>query len=196
MNSITMNGIAMHNGELFHATREVTKMADGTWRTTKFNDTLLDAIDSGKRDTYEPELATRKKLTDRELAELAGKYDPRNMTQDQYDAFLDELVEKGVLTRGDTTWLGHHGLVRLDVDMDELAKQLETGKLTGGVVGTVTVTSLDGSRTPLFRSLDEAEGDLIRFLQSMMAQQDQWNGPSSRERKEALNALYDVVRRM
>lgn len=196
MNSITMNGVAMRNGELFHATREVTKMADGTWRTTKFGDALLDAIDSGKNDARGPEPATRKKLTDRELAELADKYDPHNMTQDQYDAFLDELVEKGVLTRGDTTWLGRHGLVRLDVDMDELAKQAATGKLTGGVVGSVTVTSLDGSRTPLFRSLDEAEGDLIRFLQSMMAQQDQWNGPSSRERKAALDALYDVVRRM
>ena len=91
MNSITINGAAMRGGELFHATREVTKMADGTWRTTKFNDTLLDAIDSGKNDAHGPEPAARKKLTDRELAELAGKYDPRNMTQDQYDAFLDEM---------------------------------------------------------------------------------------------------------
>lgn len=193
MNSITMNGVAMRGGELFHATREVTKMTDGTWRTTKFNDTLLETIESAKRDTYEPEPAIRKKLTDRELSELAGKYDPRNMTQNQYDAFLDELVEKGVLTRGDTTWLGHHGLVRLDVDMDELAEQLETGKLSAG--GPVTVASV-GNGNELFRSLEEADGDLIRFLQSMMAQRDQWDGPSTRERQEALDALYDVVRRM
>lgn len=196
MNSITMNGVAMRNGELFHGTRELTKMADGTWRTTKFNDTLLETIGSARNDPYEPKAAARKKLTDQELNELAGRYDPRNMTQDQYDAFLDELVEKGVLTRGDTTWLGYHGLVRLDVDMDELAKQAETGKLTGGFGSAVIVTSLDGGRTPLFRSLDEAEGDLIRFLESMLAQQEQWTGPSGRERKEALDALYGVVRRM
>ena len=182
MNSITMHGVSMRGGELFHATREVTKMADGTWRTTKFNDTLMDAIDSGKNDVRDPESAARKKLTDQELAELADKYDPRNMTQDQYDAFLDELVEKGVLTRGDTTWLGHHGLVRLDIDPEDFV----TGK------GGAFVINGD---TPA-RSLDEAEGDLIRFLQSMMAQQKQWNGPSTRERKEALDALYDVVRRM
>lgn len=183
MNSITMNGVAMRNGELFHATREVTKMADGTWRTTKFNDTLLDAIASGKSDTYEPEPTTRKKLTDREFAELADKYDPRNMTQDQYDAFLDELVEKGVLTRGDTTWLGYNGLVRLDTDFDEIA----AGKTGGACV-------INGD-TPA-RSLDEAEGDLLHWLESMLAKQDQWTGPSGRERKEALDALYDVVKRM
>lgn len=95
MNSITLYGLSMRNGGLVNATRELTKMADGTWRTSKFGDALLDAINSGKNDTYEPEATTRKKLTDRELAELASKYDPRNMTQDQYDAFLNELVEKG-----------------------------------------------------------------------------------------------------
>ena len=194
MSSITMNGLAMGGGELFHGTREVTKMADGSWRTTKFCDALREASAAQSRDTYEP--ASRKKLSDRELADLAGRYDLRNMTQAQYDAFLDELVEQGVLTRGDTTWLGYRGFTRLDVDMDELAKQAAAGKLTGGVVGTPTVTSLDGSRSPLFRSLEEAGGDLFRVLESMMAQRDQWTGPSVKERQKALDALYDVVRRM
>lgn len=183
MNSITMHGVAMRSGELFHATREVTKMADGAWRTTKFNDTLIEASGAAGSDTYEPKSTVRKKLTDRELAELADRYDPRNMTQAQYDAFLDELVEKGVLTRGDTTWLGHHGMVRLDTDFDKIA---------AGQTGGACVINGD---TPA-RSLDEAEGDLMRFLQSMMAQQDQWTGPSSRERKEALDTLYDIIRRM
>ena len=39
------------------------------------------------------------KLSAEELAELSGKYNPSHMTQEQYHAFLDELEEKGVLSK-------------------------------------------------------------------------------------------------
>ena len=33
-------------------------------------------------------------------------------------SFLDELVEKGALTKSDKMWLGRSGLQRIDVDLD------------------------------------------------------------------------------
>ena len=37
----------------------------------------------------------RKKLTTDDIAELASKYDPKHMSQEEYDAFLEDMVERG-----------------------------------------------------------------------------------------------------
>ena len=44
----------------------------------------------------------RPKLTDDEIDALAVKYDFQNMTREDYDDFLDDLVDKGVLTKAET----------------------------------------------------------------------------------------------
>lgn len=54
---------------------------------------------------------SRRELTGEELGELAEKYDPGNMTQEEYDALLEELVEKGVLKKSEMTSLGYRGMV-------------------------------------------------------------------------------------
>ena len=63
-------------------------------------------------DTFE-----RRELTKQELNELAArlaeKYDPSNMTQEEYDSFLDDLVEEGILSRNQLGQLGYHGWVVL-----------------------------------------------------------------------------------
>ena len=63
-------------------------------------------------DTFE-----RRSLTKDELNELAGrlaqKYDPCNMTQEEYDSFLDDLVEEGILSRNQLGQLGYHGTICL-----------------------------------------------------------------------------------
>ena len=63
-------------------------------------------------DTFE-----RRELTKDELNELAArlaqKYDPSNMTQKEYDSFLDDLVEEGILSRNQLGQLGYHGMVCL-----------------------------------------------------------------------------------
>ena len=61
----------------------------------------------------------RRELTEEEIGELAEKYDPSSMTQEEYDALLEELVEKGVLKKSEMTCLGYRGMVVL-------------GKLDGG----------------------------------------------------------------
>lgn len=45
-------------------------------------------------------------LTDQQLRELASRYDPANMTQQEYDRFINELVSKGVLAQRETYDIG------------------------------------------------------------------------------------------
>ena len=121
MESITVNGVITCNGKPVKTTWELAKRTDGTWYRKGFSDVLQKAHDTSKSstvrpidcDTYVPELINRTELSDQEIAELASKYDIHNMTQDQYNAFLDELVEKGTLTKADTMWLGRSGLQQI-----------------------------------------------------------------------------------
>lgn len=51
----------------------------------------------------------RAKLTKEDIKELATSYDPKNMTQREYDSFLDELIEKGVMEREDLSYIDYRG---------------------------------------------------------------------------------------
>ena len=70
-------------------------------------------------DTFE-----RRELTKQELNELAAglarKYDPSHMTQEEYDSFLDDLVEEGILSRNQLGQLGYHGFVVLGCSPEEM----------------------------------------------------------------------------
>lgn len=59
------------------------------------------------------EVFSRRKLTKEEIGELAEKYDPSSMTQEEYDALLDELVEKSVLQKKEMGYVGYLGLVKV-----------------------------------------------------------------------------------
>lgn len=50
-------------------------------------------------------------LTNEDIAELAAKYSSSAMSRTQYDSFLDELVDKGVLKEDELKYLGYHGLI-------------------------------------------------------------------------------------
>ena len=187
MNSIMMNGMAGRGGQWLPSMQDLMKRSDGNW--SSFGDALRQASGANKtgasqpRDTYEPETVTRTKLSAPDLAYLSGRYDPHNMTQDQYDAFLDDLIEAGALSRLDAARLGYHGLRVLDMEPDE------NGKVHNG---WAYVVSEDGK--PI-ESLEDADGDLFRWLDAMLDRQEQGIG-ASRRQKEALNALYDIVKRM
>lgn len=51
------------------------------------------------------------RLDDAAVKELAEKYGGGQMSQNQYDDFLDELVHRGVLTRDEIKYMGYQGLV-------------------------------------------------------------------------------------
>lgn len=186
---ITLNAVAYRSGVPIQTELNLTRRSDGTWHATNFDDILRDTSNVGKsgaspsrsRDAYEPETAARTRLSGQEIVELAGKYDPHNMTQDQYDAFLDDLIEKGTLSRFDAMQLGHHGWRILDINPETFA--------SGGIgCGSAYAVSAGDSENGPIQSLEDVDGDLIRWLEHMLARQNQ--------NKEPLNVLADIVKRM
>ena len=53
---------------------------------------------------------TRAHLSDTEIAVLANKYDPHDMDQETYDAFLDDLQSMGAISEIEKQQMGYHGL--------------------------------------------------------------------------------------
>ena len=49
-------------------------------------------------------------LTDEDISDLAAKYG-KNMSGEKYDAFLEELVDRGVLTNDEIWYLGYKGCI-------------------------------------------------------------------------------------
>lgn len=70
-------------------------------------------------DTFERRELTKPQLNEL-AARLARKYDPCNMTQEEYDSFLDDLVEEGILSRNQLGQLGYHGMVVLGCSLEDL----------------------------------------------------------------------------
>lgn len=147
--------------------------------------------------TGEAKTAVRTKLSNQDIAELAGKYDPHHMSQNQYDAFLDTLVEKGVLSREDTRRLGYNGFNFLDIDLEAFAGN--AGNKVGGG-GTCYVTREENFGDDLKRSLEDAENDPLRWVQILLARNYVGTDILTREgilqRTEALNVLSSILSRM
>lgn len=126
---------------------------------------------------------TRAKLSDAEIAALANKYDVRNMSDSEYDSFLDDLESMGVISEYEKRHqLGYKGIMYFDPD-----------DMSTWPVGP------DGS-TPIFRRT-EAGGDIYQWLTDRI----QWmSGGSSdpapkkawENKVEMYNALAGIVRRM
>lgn len=51
----------------------------------------------------------RAELAQEDIRELATRYDPDNMTQEEYDSFLDDLIERGVLGKKDLNYIDYRG---------------------------------------------------------------------------------------
>ena len=57
---------------------------------------------------------TSVRLTDAQLEHLSASYDPREMTREDYRAFIDDLCEYGVLDEADKDYISYSGLVPID----------------------------------------------------------------------------------
>ena len=60
---------------------------------------------------------TRTTLADWEIAQLAEKYPRGNLSQEQYDGLLEELVDRGVLARYEINDLGYKGMICTPLEM-------------------------------------------------------------------------------
>ncbi len=136
----------------------------------------------------------RTKLTDEDIKALADKYNPSSMTRDEYDSFLEELVDKGVLTNQEIKYMGYKGMVYLDLS-DHSSMKLTPVQINpndpmaqkwmyGGYSFFGGLFKFDGS------SNDEKDLTLSAKLYDMF---------TPAEKKAAYSyygALYDVVQRM
>ncbi len=61
----------------------------------------------------------RKTATAADIAELAAKYRPTSMSQREYDSFLEDLADKGILNQNDLEVLGYRGLIVIGRVSDE-----------------------------------------------------------------------------
>lgn len=87
------------------------------------------------------------------------------------------------------SWLGRGGYQRIDVDLDTLFAN------GGMAAGPIRIASLENFGGEPKRSVEEVENDIMVRLESMLTQQSQEIGGSS-QKSEALNTLYDIIRRM
>lgn len=72
-----------------------------------------------KKDQYVPDSPpnTSSSITDSLIRGWSKKYNPRNMTQAEYQSFLDDLVSAGVIQEADKIHLGYYpDLIVLDPD--------------------------------------------------------------------------------
>ncbi len=63
-----------------------------------------------ERAAYQADIAAAKsdrpvKLTDEQITYLANKYNPRKMTEKEYNAFMYEMIDMGVVTREDARFI-------------------------------------------------------------------------------------------
>lgn len=86
-------------------------------------------------------------LTDAELYELAQKYDPQKMTQEEYDSFIRYLEEKGVLSKLETCDIGT-SFIRIIPGYNGLAE------------------SMGAEAAQWTKNLADVNGNAIQFAQS------------------------------
>lgn len=136
----------------------------------------------------------RPQLTDQDIKELAQKYNPGSMTRAQYDSFLEDLAEKGVLSKQEMGYLGYKGMIYIDVsdqgprkvtapDVD-LSDPLAQKWMYGGY-------SMCGG---LFR-FDGTPNDNMDLLLSAKLH-DLFTPKEDKAYYSYYSAMYDVVRRM
>ena len=54
------------------------------------------------------------KLTDAQLERLSASYNPKEMTRGEYQAFIDDLCEYGILDEADKDYVSYRGLIPVD----------------------------------------------------------------------------------
>lgn len=100
-----------------------------------------------------------------DLAELAAKYNPRRMTQAEYDSFLEDLVDKGILSKSDLGHLGYRGMVVLGPESE--------GAHSWGVTSSWDASGMSLSQLRGFTgaaSLADAGGDALTMARLLACQ--------------------------
>ena len=105
---------------------------------------------------------TRTVLSDAEIAVLRNKYDPRNMSGEEYDAFLDDLADMGVISQEEKRRMGYKGLVIVSY-LDENGETV----IADPAINWMTVVPA-GSENPAFHPW-EADGDILKWASGRLS---------------------------
>lgn len=110
----------------------------------------------------------RGSLTKEDIKELAARYDPTNMTQEEYDSFLDDLIEKGVLEKNDLKYIDYRGDAVPFGEFVCVGKWdlLEDGPLRGSTGGALTWTGACGSASPVL-SYRPSDANVLAWAKEM-----------------------------
>lgn len=109
-------------------------------------------------------------LTEQEIQDFAGKYNPTNMTNAEYNGFIKDLVYKGVLGRSEI----------YGVHSDRVV--LRPGHLSEGGITSSPV-----------RTLADMKGDALQWTSTM----SQWRGGSfDKIRADAFQKIANILEEM
>lgn len=147
----------------------------GEWETRQLNWTELMEKAKIRRDANVQQLAAAKSsLTPAEIDELAEKlytkYNPQSMTQDEYNSFIDDLINGGALNRAEAN--GMSGRYGIEVDPSA----------PGGLQEIHT-------QEDLICSLSDAKGNAMQFLSALA----RWDKGSLRANEAYSNAAQKAV---
>ena len=117
-------------------------------------------------------------LTDAEINELAQKYDPQKMTQDEYDDFIRYLEEKGVLSKLETCDIGM-SFTRIIFGYNGLTESI-------GTESTQWITKI--------HTLDDTKGNALQFAQAKS--QLQVLGYNGQIQHGAYSKVLDILNQM
>ena len=140
----------------------------------KFQDEIQHKIEEAKRNP--PEIGDQT-LSEAEIQELAKKYDPQDMTQDEYDEFIQYLEEKGVLSRLETSDLGMSRIT-----------------IVPGYFEPAYIWTSSSSMGTSVNSLSDVGGDALQFAQIMA----KWKVPgnSVQIRQGAYSKVLEILNQM
>lgn len=113
------------------------------------------------------------RLTDEEIKELSGKFNPEDMTQEQYDEFIDYLLDKGIISDKESSYgLGQNRVVLKDLGIKAYYRELKEGS------------------NDFIDSLSDADGNAMKFIEEML----KWEGND--ERNYAFEKILSILKRL
>ena len=123
----------------------------------------------------------RASLSDTEIAALANRYNPRDMSQEEYSSFLDDLADMGAISQYEKRLMGYNGMVSLGY--------FDAG---GAFVGSSWDAQILPENQSDVRSPAEA-GDVLGWLRDMLSRQNVVMGGMDQEAKEQNRERYEAV---
>lgn len=125
--------------------------------------------------------STHIRLEDTAVRELAREYGGGQMSQSRYDAFLEELADRGVLTRDEIKYMGYQGLIYFKPHDGVICYQSDK---YGSPLEDINGSSLDWAR----KLMEYLSPDLTRAGLLLYAEE--------RGIRPAFKAMLDVLERM